>query len=119
MSALDAQKRTPDIKDYDANWFVSQLDFAFPVWIEHELYVDELKHLSEEGKASRLLRIMKGLVTKLDKAIAGGAADAPSVRFPVWRHLSARARKQKRIDLVASIYIHPEFDKVWLLISKE
>jgi hypothetical protein len=111
-----AQKRTPD--GVDVNWVTSEISWPFPTWVDQELYDDEFKDNDPVVSGQLLTNMFNYLGAKIDKALATAAAEIETIEFKYWRKLNDKATKMKPTKLRATLYRHPDYDKVWLRVEK-
>lgn len=110
------KKRKPEGEDI--NWLVSEIGYPLPTWVEKELYAREFADDNRQVTASLLINMLSNLGTKINKALAIEAGDFESINFKYWRKLSDKATKMKPTRLRATLYEHPDYDKVWLHVEE-
>lgn len=101
----------------DVNWVTVEIHWPFPTWIERGLFADEFHHVNEDITATRLVKMFNCLGLTIDRGFASGAVDSSSLKFQYWRKPSVNSRKEKPVELKATLYQHPDYDKVWLLVE--
>jgi hypothetical protein len=111
----EPQKRTPD--GVDVNWVTQEINWPFPTWIGKELYDREFADSQEGVAARRLIDMFNDLGVAIDKSMATDAADQSVIGFKYWRKLSSKATKMKPTKLVARLFAHPDYDRLWLLVE--
>ena len=112
----EAPKQKPELTEHeDVNWLVKQIGWPHPTWIERDLYRRELAHSSDIQLAQNLIDMFNSLGSAIDKAMAGDNL-AEDVTFKYWRKLSEKATKMKPVVLKATMYMHADYDKPWMLV---
>jgi hypothetical protein len=114
-TSKDPEKRKPEGEDI--NWLSNQIGWPFPTWVDGDLYRGEFKKDTVEATANLLIEMFNNLGQKIDKALVTDAGDVRQIKFKYWRHLSDKATKMKPTTLKATLYKHPDYDKVWMLVE--
>lgn len=111
----EPEKKAPEGEN--VNWLVEQIGWPLPTWIEQELYNGEFKKAAIEPTANSLIEMFNDLGDKIGKALATDAANLRCIKFKYYRKISEQARKTKATTLKATLYKHPDYDKVWMLVE--
>lgn len=93
-------------------WVADRVGWEIPTWFATKLYV---KHNS----GADIVGILNNLAGAIRKAEAGGTDDGAVLKFEWWRKPTPRARKEKPLALKSTLYMHPEYDTMWMLVERD
>jgi len=113
-----AEQTTRAPNGVDVNWLVLQIDWPFPTWLDKSLYDGMFRCADQQLLAERLVNMFNNLGAAVDRVMAADALEE-TVHFKYWSKLSPKATKMKPTKLAATIYMHPDYNKPWMLITKE
>ena len=97
----------------DINWVVGQIGWNFPTWISKDLH-QNLFAGDDEG--NKLVQMFNSLGLAIEKAFIADTV-GESVKFKYWTKLTYKATKLKPTTLKATLYKHPDYDKIWCLVE--
>ncbi len=106
MSA-EPEKRKPE--GTNVGWVAEEVGWEIPTWFASDLY--------GRGDGAQILLVLNDLAVALRKAEAAGTDTAATIRFKWWRKPTPRARKNKPVGLRATLYMHPEYTTMWMLVE--
>lgn len=109
-SALSGEPTKKKPEGTSVAWVADTVNWEIPTWFDSKLY-------ARHSSGAEIIAILNNLAGAIRKSEAAGTDDAAALKFAWWRKPTPRARKDKPLKLKCTLYMHPEFDTIWMLVE--